>query len=375
MLLSNAYLTLMIGPMVPIPAPLPVMEALQSIQVTSSRDRSGFQLTFTVGKTSPLQLALLPAGYFDPITTRVIITVTLNGIPNVIMDGFVTRQELQPSNKPGQSTLTVTGDDLTVAMELFEFILPYPAMPDLAQVNLILTKYAFLGIVPVVVPPFIFTVKTPIQGYEIQTTTDLERIRFLARRNGYVFYIEPGPLPGQSLGYFGPDIRISVPQSALNVNLDAHTNVESLNFSFDGLQKRTEIINVLDPITGRIPVPVPMPEINIYKPPLGARPLSPARIAYNHESTGLELSEALRQAIGRGIESSSPITGTGSLDVARYGQILQARALVGVRGAGLAYDGLYYVDSVTHSIKRGEYKQNFSLSRDGLISMTPVVMP
>ena len=375
MLLSNAYLTLMIGPMVPIPAPLPVMEALQSVQVTSSRDRSGFQLTFTVGKTSPLQLALLPAGYFDPVTTRVIITITLNGIPNVIMDGFVTRQELQPSNQPGQSTLTITGDDLTVAMELFEFTLPYPAMPDLEQVRFILAKYAFLGIVPVVWPPFITTVKTTDQGHEMQTTTDLEHIRSLAGRNGYVFYIEPGPLPGQSLGYFGPHIRIPVPQSALNVNLDAFTNVESLNFSFDGLQKRTEIISVLDPITGRIPVPVPMPEINIYKPPLGARPSAPAKITYNRESAGLGLSEALRQAIARGIESSSPITGNGSLDVARYGQILQARALVGVRGAGLAYDGLYYVDSVTHSIKRGEYKQNFSLSRDGLISMTPVVMP
>jgi len=375
MLLSNAYLTLMIGPMVPIPAPLPVMEALQSIQVTSSRDRSGFQLTFTVGKTSPLQLALLPAGYFDPIITRVIITVTLNGIPNVIMDGFVTRQELQPSNEPGQSTLTITGDDLTVAMDLLEITIPYPAMPDVAQVGLILAKYAFLGVVPVVVPPFISTVKTPVQGYEMQTGTDLEQIRFLAQRNGYVFYIEPGPLPGQSLGYFGPDIRIPLPQSALSVNMDAFTNVESLSFSLDGMQKRIEIINVLDPATGRIPIPVPMPEINIFKPPLGARPLPPAKIVFNRDSAALELSEALRQAIARGIQSSASITGNGSLDVARYGQILRARTLVGVRGAGLAYDGLYYVDSVTHNIKRGEYKQNFSLSRDGLISMTPVVMP
>ena len=47
--------------------------------------------------------------------------------------------------------------------------------------------------------------------------------------------------------------------------------------------------------------------------------------------------------------------------------------LVGVRGAGLAYDGLYYVDSVTHEIKSGEYKQSFQLGRDGLISNTPKV--
>ena len=52
----------------------------------------------------------------------------------------------------------------------------------------------------------------------------------------------------------------------------------------------------------------------------------------------------------------------------RYGQPLRSRMLVGVRGAGLAYDGLYYVNSVTHTLKRGEYKQSFSLSRDGLIS-------
>jgi hypothetical protein len=61
------------------------------------------------------------------------------------------------------------------------------------------------------------------------------------------------------------------------------------------------------------------------------------------------------------------------LDVLRYGQILRARSLVGVRGAGSAYDGLYYVESVTHNIKRSEYKQNFTLSRDGVTSQTQVV--
>jgi hypothetical protein len=67
------------------------------------------------------------------------------------------------------------------------------------------------------------------------------------------------------------------------------------------------------------------------------------------------------------------VTATGTLDVLRYGHILKARGLVGVRGAGLAFDGLYYVKSVTHSIKRGEYKQNFTLTRNGLVSTTPRV--
>ena len=44
-----------------------------------------------------------------------------------------------------------------------------------------------------------------------------------------------------------------------------------------------------------------------------------------------------------------------------------------MRGAGSAFDGLYYVNSVTHTIKRGEYKQKFQLARNGLISTIPRV--
>jgi hypothetical protein len=59
--------------------------------------------------------------------------------------------------------------------------------------------------------------------------------------------------------------------------------------------------------------------------------------------------------------------------VLRYGHILKARRLVGVRGVGFAFDGLYYVKEVTHKIKRGEYKQSFTLSRNALVSTLPKV--
>ncbi|MGO1500980.1 MAG: hypothetical protein ACTHWH_06810 [Marinobacter sp.] len=376
MLLSNAILTLMIGPSVPVPAPLPVIEALQSVQVTSSRDRSGFQLTFTVGKKSLLQLALLPAGYLDPIVTRVVIMVTLNGTPGVIMDGLITRQELQPSNEPGQSTLTVTGEDLSVAMDIVELVVPYPAITDDAKVAAALAPYAALGIIPSIIPPLVTVAQPPTRKIESQVSmTHLTYIKSLASRNGYVFYIEPGPLPGQNTAYFGPDISVPVPQSALSVNMDAHTNVESLSFSLDGLAKKITVFTILDPITGKIPIPVPVPNVSITKPPLGLRPTPPAKIELHNSGAQLQPEEAARDILSSLMNSSTAISGSGSLDVMQYGQILRARTLVGVRGAGVSYDGLYYVDSVTHNIKKGEYKQNFSLSRDGLISNTPVVMP
>ena len=71
-MVKGIHLTLMIGPAVPIPAPKVVLDALRSVQVTSGKDKSGFQLTFAVGKDSTLLNTLLPAGYFDPITTRVV---------------------------------------------------------------------------------------------------------------------------------------------------------------------------------------------------------------------------------------------------------------------------------------------------------------
>jgi hypothetical protein len=69
------------------------------------------------------------------------------------------------------------------------------------------------------------------------------------------------------------------------------------------------------------------------------------------------------------------VTATGELNALQYGDLLRARGLVGLRGAGFSYDGFYYVKSVTHSIRKGEYKQRFTLTREGTGSLTPVVRP
>ena len=76
---------------------------------------------------------------------------------------------------------------------------------------------------------------------------------------------------------------------------------------------------------------------------------------------------------GRG--SADPVTGTGSMDLTRYGTPLSARSLVGVRGAGSAHDGLWFVRSVTHTLGRGSWKQSFQLARDGLVSNVAEVTP
>lgn len=375
-MLKGFYLTLMMGPVVAVPVPQEVTNALMGVQVTTTDgQRSGFQLTFAVSKQSLINTTLLPSGFFDPMI-RVIIVATINGMPNVLMDGVITRQEIAPSNEPGQSTLTITGEDLTVLMDMIELTgLPFPNMPDPAIVALILLKYAFLGMIPLVIPSLFLDVPILTDDIPPQEGTDLAYINYLAKENGYVFYINPGPAPGTNTAYWGPKIRTGVPQPALNVNMDADTNVESLSFSLDGKSREQLILFVQDPITHKIPIPVPIPDVGILRPPLAARPTPPFKVKVLEGTSRLNSVQALLTGLSETADSADIVSGSGQLDVVRYGQPLKARGIVGVRGAGLAYDGLYYVSSVTDNIKRGEYKQSFTLVRDGLLPTVPGVIP
>jgi hypothetical protein len=73
--------------------------------------------------------------------------------------------------------------------------------------------------------------------------------------------------------------------------------------------------------------------------------------------------------------SDTVLTATGELDAIRYQALLKPRGLVGLRGAGLSYDGFYYVKQVTHNIRIGEYRQRFTLTREGQGAISPVVAP
>lgn len=367
-MLKGFYLTLMIGPAVPVPASQAVLDALTSVQVTTTAGaRSAFQLTFKLDNRSPLHtLFLLSGGSVLPVI-RIIIVVTINGTPEVLMDGVMTNQQVSPSEEEGISTLTVTGEDLSAVMDWIDFTgIPYPAMPAEARVALVIAKYAMFGMIPVVIPSVLIDVPVPTNRIPIHQGTDLDYVTQLADEVGYVFYITPGPAPGVNKAYWGPEIKIGVPQPALNTNMDAHTNVESLSFTFDN-QSKTMPVLMIHQQTTKTPIPIPVPDITPLNPPLGLIPPLPKRFEFIDVSRFNPVRAAII-GLSKASKSSDVLTGTGSLDVVRYGRVLKARKLVGVRGAGMAFDGLYYVRSVTHNIRRGAYTQDFTLSRNGLVS-------
>jgi hypothetical protein len=285
----------------------------------------------------------------------------------------MTNVQVQAGQNGAPGTVSVTGEDLTKVMDFQDFSgLPFPALPIEARVALLCAKYAPFGLIPLVIPVLFPDIPIPVDKIPAQQGTDLQYIKQLADEVGYIFYIEPGPVPGTNVAYFGPEIKIGVPQPALNVDMDALTNVEQLSFSFDPTKGVLPVVFIQNQLT-RVPIPIPIPNLNPLQPPLGVIPTPISNLKLLKDTAKLSPMKAISRGLAEAKKSQDSVSAHGSLNVLRYGQVLKARQLVGVRGAGVAYDGLYYVQSVTSTLKRGEFKQNFTLTRNGLVSITPRV--
>jgi len=377
-MLLGINLTLLIGPTVPVPAPPDIAEAIQSVSVSHNDEgRSGFQIVLQIGRAGPTDLLdyrLLLNPLLQPFN-RVILVVLFGGRPRVLMDGLITNHQLAPGNQPGAATLTLTGEDVSIAMDTEEKRAGYLAMDEWMIATRIIASYAQYGLVPKVMRPPTMNQPSPTDPTPVQQRTDLDQLKQMGKRFGYVFYVEPGPLPGTNVAYWGPPKRGGQQQRALTVNQGPETNVDSINFTYNALAATI----VKDAIQYRNRSVSVMTHVGMRLPPLAANPAlsSPnVRTSLLDQSSGLTPDEASARAQGITDKSTdSAVTAQGELDALRYGDLLEARGIVGLRGAGLTYDGLYYVKSVGHSISKGQYKQSFNLAREGTGALTPAVVP
>src|SRR5205814_1358329 len=163
------------------------------------------------------------------------------------------------------------GKDVGVMMDLEEKNHPFKNRNDSEIVRSLLWNYLELGLVQNVAQTADFP--SELQRIPRQRETDLKCIQRLARKNGFVFYIEPLTF-GTNTAYWGPTIRGGVPQSALTMNMGDCTNVKSLSFSQDALAPVTTKGTFVDPIF-KISLPIPqLPSLRI--PPFVPSP-TPAR--------------------------------------------------------------------------------------------------
>lgn len=353
------------------PAPPAIGEALQSIEIThGSQDRSGFQLTFEVGRgNADLQdYGLLKHALLQPFN-RLILLVHFCGAQYNLMDGFITNIQLSPSADPGASTMTVTGEDVSLMMDLEEEAQDFKQKTDDEIVTEIVKQYASSLGLTVTIPQAALdkmkSTKKSKQKKSIKSkgTTDLAYIRQLAQQYGFVFYVKPGQVPGTNEAYWGPPVRSGSPQAALTANMGPYSNVESISFQYNALaatkvvfqaKKKKETVE-----SGS-------------QPPLSKYPAPLKRTVFLGDTKRMDVEKAREKAKGKVDKSrEDAVSGSGELNAIQYGKPLEPRGLVNLRGVGLSFDGTYYVKSVTHRInlREGDYKQSFSLNREGLGSL------
>lgn len=379
MSLLGVQLTLLLGKETPTPAPPWLLESLDTVEVKHSDETaSGFSVTFQAGRSGSVDLQDFKM-LLDPVLrigNRVVITVTFNARSRVLMDGLIDDQELAPGQEPGDATFTVKGRDLTVAMERESRIAEHPGLNDDDIVRELIRRYATYGLVAQVVKPDRVETPDPNERVPVQRCSDVDYVKALAKRHGHVFYLKPGPKPLTTTAYWGPPVRNTTHQKALSVKLGGETNVQSLRFRIDGTQAVRVRGHVQDPDVNQSQDV--STRTSKRRPALAKYPLLNSEKITREERLapvpGQRHSWARTAAQSRTDASTDKVLkAEGELDAVRYGDVLEARSLVGVRGAGWSFDGLYYVQEVTHTLRKGEYKQRFTLTREGYGSTVEVV--
>lgn len=363
-------LRISLGQNVPEHASWELMETIDSIEVTHNDSaRSGFRITFRAGRSrekTNADFTLLKSPLLKPCN-RIIIEVIFGATPRVLMDGIITNQQISSGSEPGSSTLTVIGEDVSLAMDFKGKSLQHDSQDEYTIVQKIIGNYHKFGLVANVIKPPISNRPDPTIRTPSQALTDLKYLQKLAEPYGYVFYIIPGPQSKSNIAYWGPPKRGGVPQKMLTTNMGYESNVISINFQYNALTPFVVEGTIMDGSTNKL---VDINDKASSRQPLSGNPTlitqPHVRVERYRALKGLDSAQARAQAKGMIEESADAVSAEGELDSLKYGDLLQARRIVKLGGAGNNFDGLYYVKSVTHSIKRGDYKQRFSLVREGV---------
>ena len=312
------------GPVIVAPAPQIVMDALESVEVThAAGSNSAFQMSLKITSRSALNdIFLIATGptsalSLGKIPLRVMVIVTINGTPQPLFDGVMTNVEVNPGQNGAAGQINITGDDLTRVMNMFDWSgFLYPAMPIQARVMVICAKYAMFGILPDGDSVDLYGLPVADRPYShasrhrsrvCAANGARSRLRFLYR------YRVRRRAPTSPIS--DPEIKVGVPQPALNLDMDAHTNVESLNFNFDPSKGVLPVVFIQNPLT-RVPIPIPIPDINPLQPPLGLLPAPISNLKLLKDTAKLNLPRALARGVAEAARSQDAVSANGSLNVA-----------------------------------------------------------
>jgi hypothetical protein len=343
------------------PAPASLLQAIQQVEVEMALDvASVFRLRIAIAPSDQGDWSVVEDDMFQPLTQVQVRAQGGGVVPDAIINGFVTHQEVTYGDDPGASLLEVTGMDMTAKMNLEEKVKAWPNLPDSVIAMQIFGQYQVVPVVtttsPVLVDP---------QGTTIQRGSDIRFLRRLAARNGFDCYVQPESFSGLDFGYFGPPQLSTPAQTVLTVHAGTQSTVAGFRVRYEMTQPTTATAQGLDADTkssqqGQA--------ASTQLTPLGStdtlsRIPSPP-VALPAQSGLVESSDlqTLAQAVVDRSTWALVATGTVGPDAG----VLKPGGIVNVRGAGQLYNGSYYLTRVVHIFGQDGYSQRIEARRNAV---------
>ncbi|MCP4463725.1 MAG: hypothetical protein GY819_13095 [Planctomycetaceae bacterium] len=315
------------------------------------------ELTIDVGVDESGRWTEVEENYVQP-SARIRVEVKIrDGDFVALIDGPVVGQRFDLSGSPNSSKMTLIVQDDSVLMNQNEAVEIYE---DQSADQVAQQLFQTAGLTPET-----DSVSTPageFTRYLVRRGTAMQFLKELARRHSMFVYVEPGSIPGVSVGYFKrPELsRGDYPELLL---VGAERNINKLSGQFDGLRPlkaRADSVNISD-----------------------QQIISSESVASNIDAQGdeavHEFIDAGQVLLARTRESNDDLDASTKAAVNHsswaysasaeviadsYDGVLLPHRVVSIAGAGGQLSGDWLVSQVTHAINDDSYKQAFSLRRN-----------
>ncbi len=342
------------------PAPQEVVEAVEEIVVETALDSASvFRIRLGIAQNDTGDWRFLQDDLFRPLDP-IQIRLALEEVPEALINGYVSKQEVDYADEAGSSTLELSGQDATILMNLEEKVHLWANMPDSAIAAQIFGTHTLLPRVEQTAAPKL----TEPEGTTIQRGTDLRFLRRLAQRNGFDVYVQPEPLTGIDQGFFRPREVTGGVKAVLNVSMGfRETNVSGFRVRYDMSQPTGAAAAALD--SGTKQAQTAQASTSTLAPMGSEATLSRLRQQpiVRPAGTGLVQSADL-QSFAQGIADASSFAVAIEGKIGPEQGVLRPGEIVAVRGVGRLFNGLYLLTRVTHRIDRDSYVQQFEARRN-----------
>lgn len=345
-----------------------ILGLLSRIEVRESdADPTLLALRFNCTQSPDGEFMPLDAGVFLP-AAKIGVQVEAPGGSTVhLFAGFITHVRPHFEVVESNSYVEILAMDAAVLLNAEERVEAYPDTTDGDVAQQIFGRYQLD-----------FQGETTNARHEekkqllVQRGTDWEFVQRLARRNGFVCYLEPDPQSGAVKAYFKPRALKDTPQPDLTVLRD-DPNLKWLDLQATMTGPTRAKGAAIDPLAKRIVRSDGAPVLE---------PLGDALV-------DADLDKGLKQAGATGattllrdpppLEAAIAAEGSaatdralftvearGEVDTTLYRGLLRARRPALIKGVGRAFAGVYYIRAVRTTIDEGVISQTFVAERNAL---------